>query len=210
MRYFFKLARIVSVISFYAVVFLIKPKMELIGRAADRVLKISGVDVECEGHLPGKPLIIMANHESFFDIPVLIRCFGYNIIWFARESLFKIPVFGRSLRKSGAIPVARNDPRRASFAILRALKKRAEGVMVIFPQGTRRHYRRFEKGGVIIAKKKGIPIVPVKIDGTRSVMAPNSWKINSGKVRVKVFDPIRVDDYNESEIELMVRERIYA
>ncbi len=210
MRDLFRLIKVVAGIAFYAVTYLIKKDRAIIKKAAEYVLRTSGVDVICKGCFLRKPFIIMANHESFFDIPALLHCCDFPIIWFARKELFDIPIFGVGLRISGAIAVDRNNVRRASFAILRALKNKSKEVMVIFPQGTRLHYKRFFKGGIVVAKRKGVPVVPVRISGSRDVLKPGSWRIKPGKIEVEVFEPIDVNRYNEDEIEALVREKIYA
>ena len=174
------------------------------------VLKISRVDVECRGSFPDKPFIIMANHRSYFDIFALFYCCEFHLVWFAKKELFKIPFFGRALEAANSIAVDRKNPRQSSFAILKALKLRGEDeVMVIFPQGTRKSQNVFKDGGVLIAKKKQIPIVPVKIEGSEYVLPEGSRRIKSGKICVNIFDKIDVSDYSIDEIERIMKEKIY-
>ncbi len=177
---------------------------------ASDILKLCRVEVECVGKFSDKPFIIMANHESYFDIFAMFYCCDFPLIWFAKKELFKIPVFGRALEKSNAIAVDRQNTKKSSIAIIKALKQRGEKeVMLIFPQGTRKNNEAFKKGGLLIAKKKHIPIVPVKIINSKNILPSNSWKIKSGKIKVRIFDKIDVDNYSEEEIEKMIREKVY-
>ncbi len=189
--------------------FLLSGRREIAEAFFSYVLRVSNVVVECKGRLAEGSYLIMANHESYFDVPALVACFGQRLIWFARSGLFRIPIFGKALKKSGAIAVERNDPRRAAFAILRSLKLSADASMVIFPQGTRWGYGRFERGGIVIAKKRKMKIVPVRIEGSKRVMAPGSLRINPGKIVVRIFEPIDPSGLSDDEIESKIRSFIY-
>jgi 1-acyl-sn-glycerol-3-phosphate acyltransferase len=177
---------------------------------ASEILKLSSVDVECRGTFPDRPFMIMANHESYYDIFALFYCCDFNLVWFAKKELFRLPFFGKALYKSNAIEVDRKNPKQASFAILKALKERSmDEVIVIFPQGTRKAPNAFKQGGLLIAKKKSIPIVPIKIENSKNILHPGSWKINSGKITVNIFDKIDVEKYSIEELEKIMREKIY-
>lgn len=190
--------------------FLKSDDWEMLRRWAKEILYICRVDVECNGQFPDKPFMIMANHESYFDIFAMFYCCDFRLVWFAKKELFRIPIFGEALKKSNAISVDRNNPKAASFAILKALKERSmDEVIVIFPQGTRKNPSEFKKGGLLIAKKKNIPIVPVKIKGSKDVLPSDSWKITSGKIVVNIFDKINVEQYAIEDLERMIREKVY-
>ena len=210
MKNFILWVRIIVKTVIYGIKFLRIDDRSILRRWAFDVLKISGVEVECRGEFPNRPFIIMANHESYFDIFSMFYCCDFNLVWFAKKELFNLPVFGRALKKSNAIAVDRNNPKRDSIAILRALKniKKDESI-VIFPQGTRKSYATFKKGGVLIAKKKNIPIVPVKISNSKNVLSSSSWRINPGKITVTVLDKIDVENRSADEIENIIRSELY-
>ncbi len=183
---------------------------KILKRWAAYILKISKVEVECVGSFPDLPFMILANHESYFDIFSLFYCCDFSLFWFAKKELFNIPFFGRALTKSNAIAVDRNNPKGASFAILRALKStKSDGAMVIFPQGTRKNPTAFKQGGLLIAKKKNMPIVPIKISNSKNILASNSWTINPGKITVNIFDKIDTEQYSIEELEKVIREKVY-
>ena len=159
-----------------------------------------------------KSYIYMSNHQSNFDIPVLLGHLKVQFRWLAKMELFKIPIFGRAMRKAGYISIDRNKRESAFKSLKNAACKIKSGVSVlIFPEGTRSRdgkIRPFKKGGFIMAIDSGAPIVPIVISGTRSIMTKGSIKINPGKVSVVVHQPIQTSAYTrETKEALMERVR---
>ena len=85
----------------------------LVARAwARSILFVSGIKVTVNGisHLgSGRSFIYMVNHQSNFDIPVLLGCLPVQFRWLAKAELFKIPLFGRSMRGCGYISIDRSN-----------------------------------------------------------------------------------------------------
>lgn len=159
-----------------------------------------------------KSYIYMSNHQSNFDIPVLLGHLKVQFRWLAKMELFKIPIFGHAMRKAGYISIDRNKRESAFKSLKNAARKIKSGVSVlIFPEGTRSRdgkIRPFKKGGFIMAIDSGAPIVPIVISGTRSIMTKGSIKINPGKVSVVVHQPIQTSVYTrETKEALMERVR---
>ncbi len=70
--------------------------------------------------------------------------------------------------------------------------------VMIFPEGTRSedgNLRPFKKGGFVMAVDTGVPIVPMILWGTRSIMAKGSWRINPGNVTLSIEKPIDTTGY---------------
>jgi 1-acyl-sn-glycerol-3-phosphate acyltransferase len=143
---------------------------------------------------PDQSCIYMANHQSNFDIPVLLAFLPVQFRWLAKEELFRIPVFGRSMRGCGYISIDRSD-RRSAF---KSLKLAAEAIrggvsVLIFPEGTRSvdgSIQAFKKGGFVLAIESGVPIVPVCIQGTHAIMPKGHLSIRPGPVTLKILAPI--------------------
>ena len=161
------------------------------------ILFVSGIKVDVEGLAnidPGKSYIYMANHRSNFDIPVLLGCLPIQFRWLAKAELFKIPIFGRAMQGAGYVKIDRTNRESAFKSIDEVAAKMKNGVSVmIFPEGTRSqdgNLKPFKKGGFVMAVDTGVPIVPVILRGTRSIMAKGSWRINPGKVTLSVEKPI--------------------
>jgi 1-acyl-sn-glycerol-3-phosphate acyltransferase len=161
------------------------------------ILFISGIDVSIDGLSnidPSQSYIYMSNHRSNFDIPVLLGCLPVQFRWLAKAELFKIPIFGRAMRGAGYVKIDRFNRESAFKSIDEVAAKMKNGVSVmIFPEGTRSEdgvLKPFKKGGFVMAVDSKVPIVPVILRGTRSIMAKGSWRIHSGNVTLSIEKPI--------------------
>lgn len=166
---------------------------------------------------PGRPTIIMSNHRSHFDIPVIFQAIDGTIRMIAKKELRRVPVFGRSLSATEFIFVDRSNHEQALKALARAREHMAGGIALwIAPEGTRSRTGRlqeFKKGGFMLAIQCGAEIIPVGIDGTERVLPPTDFfHLQRGEtVRVEVGEPIDASKYTpETREELMtlVRKRI--
>lgn len=169
---------------------------------ARSILLVARIKVQVKGleHIdPRRSYIFMANHQSNFDIPVLLGHLDVQFRWLAKAELFKIPIFGRGMRGCGYISIDRSDRRAAIESIRQAAQTIRNGTSVlIFPEGTRSYDGRiqeFKKGGFYLARKSGVPIVPVIIRGTWAVMPRNSLRIRPGRVAIEVKAPIETSRF---------------
>jgi 1-acyl-sn-glycerol-3-phosphate acyltransferase len=174
-------------------------------RVRVRVNGLSNID-------PHKSYIYMANHQSNFDIPVLLGHLPVQFRWLAKAELFKIPVFGRAMRGAGYVKIDRFSQNSAFESINEAAQKMKNGVSVmIFPEGTRSidgRIKAFKKGGFVMAVDSGVPIVPVVLRGTWTLMAKSSLRINHGDVEMEIAQPIDTIGYSrETKGDLMARVR---
>jgi 1-acyl-sn-glycerol-3-phosphate acyltransferase len=154
----------------------------------------------------------MSNHQSNFDIPVLLGHLNVQFRWLAKMELFKIPIFGHAMRKAGYISIDRNNREAAFESLKAAAHKIKSGVSIlIFPEGTRSRdgkMRPFKKGGFVMALDSGAPIVPIVLTGTRSIMTKGRFRINPGKVSMMIHQPIQTSEYTrETKDALMERVR---
>lgn len=141
--------------------------------------------------------MIVGNHQSQMDIPVIFYSLPIPFRIAAKDKLFRIPVFGWFLHKGKFIPIYRGN----SAAAIRALELTREilkqGVsMCIFPEGTRSADGKllpFKKGAFVLAIEHQLDILPVVITGTHEVMRKGSIHIDpSHQVRVRVLPPVSV------------------
>lgn len=176
------------------------------------------VRVEREAELdPRLSYVFLANHQSLFDIPLLLATVPGQVRMMAKRSLFRIPVFGWSLRAGGFIPIDRGDRSTARESFAAAMARVRGGVSILlFPEGTRSLTDRllpFQRGGFLLALKLGLPIVPVGLCGTRTVQRKGSLLIRPGRVTVRYGAPIAVSDFGlkgKRELVDVVREKIAA
>ncbi|HSM12634.1 MAG TPA: lysophospholipid acyltransferase family protein [Thermoanaerobaculia bacterium] len=161
------------------------------------VLAFSFVRLEVEG-LPGAGaegrFVYLANHQSLFDIPALLAAIPERVLFLAKASLFRIPIFGWAIRLGGFVPVDRGDKRRARESFGQALGRIGEGASVlIFPEETRTLDGRllpFRKGGMLLAAKSGLPAVPVGVEGTLQIQSRHSFLIRPRTVRIRFGEPV--------------------
>jgi 1-acyl-sn-glycerol-3-phosphate acyltransferase len=179
------------------------------------ILMVSRVHVSVKGLSniePDKSYVYMANHQSNFDIPVLLGYLPVQFRWLAKAELFKIPVFGRAMLGAGYVKIDRFNRQSAFASINKAARRMKDGVSVmIFPEGTRSKdgsIRQFKKGGFVMAIKSGVPIIPVVLRGTWPIMAKSSLRINRGDVEMEIAKPIDTSGYSmETKEELMEKVR---
>lgn len=167
------------------------------------VLWVSGIGVTVKGHkniLPGRSCIFMANHQSNFDIPVLIAALPVQFRWLAKAELFRIPVFGRGMKGCGYISIDRSNRKSAFESLNRAAATIRNGTSVlIFPEGTRSYDGRiqtFKKGGFVLTVDAGVPIIPIIIDGTRSIMPKGRKMITPCDVTLEIMPPVETTTYD--------------
>src|SRR4051812_11311621 len=99
--------------------------------------------------------VVMSNHQSHYDVPVLYYVLGGRMRMVAKKELFSLPVFGRALRDSGMIEVDRGNRERAIASLHTAQKQLEAGTHIwIAPEGTRSEtgdLGAFKKGGFVLA-----------------------------------------------------------
>ena len=178
----------------------IRPSQKLMRLAsrffARTMLFIAGVRLVVEGneaYLDGKSRIFVGNHQSAFDTPILIVALHGDIRFFAKRSLFRIPIFGRVLLRYGHVPVDRDQPRRAVGLMKEAITRHKQNSfsLAIFPEGTRSMDAKllpFRQGAMKMCARTGLPIVPFAIDGSLAIHRRGDKRVRSGSVRVK-FGP---------------------
>lgn len=152
---------------------------------------------------PSRSYIYMSNHQSNFDIPVLLAYLPVQFRWLAKVELFSIPVFGFAMRRAGYISIDRSDRKSAILSLRRAAEIIRGGVSVmIFPEGTRSrdgNIRPFKSGGFILAIDSGVPIVPVTVHGTFPIMPKDGLRIRPGNVVLEIQEPVETSGYTRKQ-----------
>ncbi len=178
-------------------------------RSADITLSVSGR----ENLASDEAFVVMSNHQSHYDIPVLFQALERRIRMVAKTELYKIPIFGKAMRAAGFVEVDRQNRDRAVAALRGAKAFLDAGTDIwIAPEGTRSESGRvgpFKKGGFHLALDAGARILPVSIDGTRHVLRVNDWRVDkSHHVQVVIGKPIDSTSYGrERRDELMAAVR---
>lgn len=168
-------------------------------RWAGRVLDRADVELHVQGTIPqqGGPFVVMSNHSSFYDIPVVYHLFGGRLRMVAKKELFDVPVFGRAIRDAGMVCVDRKNRQNAieSFAVARAQIRTGISIWIA-PEGTRSAdgtLGPLKKGGFVLALQTQRPILPITVRGTHRVLPRGSVRVRpSQRVEVLVHEPIEV------------------
>lgn len=132
------------------------------------------------------PAIVVANHESIWDPFVLGVATSREIHYMAKAELFRLRPLAAAMRALNAFPVERGVGDRA--AIGEAAQRLGRGELLgIFPQGTSKPERQngWHRGAARLALATGVPVVPVRLTGTR----PLPWRT---RIRVVVGEPLSV------------------
>ena len=166
------------------------------------IFKLFGIKVSVKGaeNIPqGINYVIVANHQSFLDINVVWHSIT-SASFMAKASLWKAPVFGWVLNRSGNIPIHTNPRKNAGLG--KILKKRLESNynIVVFPEGHRSedgHMFKFQNGIFRLAKEQHFDILPVTFINTGKILPKVKWAVYSGTVEMVVHPLIRYEDYAE-------------
>lgn len=178
------------------------------------ILKLAGVEVEVEGaedFVPDRPQIVVANHTSWFDVFAVAAHFPGAYHFVAKQELARIPIFGAAWIACGHIAIDRSDLSSAVASLERAAEKirKDDATIVMFPEGTRSptgELQPFKKGAFMLALKAGVPVVPMGIQGSRDVMPKHHWLVRPGRIRIRIGEPLSVDDYTVKKRDVLVRD----
>ena len=166
------------------------------------VLKLLRVKIDVTGieKIPQNTrFVLVGNHRSNFDPIITWLVFKrYDLAFISKESNFKIPVFGRIIRKCCYMAIDRENPRNAIKTINRAsnLIKSNEVSVAVYPEGTRNKEGNgllpFHNSVFKIAQKANVPIVIVGVSGTESIHKRTPWKRTH--VQLQVLDVINAEN----------------
>ncbi|NBB87375.1 MAG: 1-acylglycerol-3-phosphate O-acyltransferase, partial [Bacteroidetes bacterium] len=143
---------------------------------------------------PRHPYVVVSNHQSTIDIPLISRL-PIEMKWVVKKELMAIPGFGWMMQVAGDIPVDRADPESRSSVLTRARTKldRRCSVM-LFPEGTRSRdgrLLRYADGAFRLAIQAGVPVLPLVVEGTLDALPKNDWRFKQrAHLRLKVLPPV--------------------
>jgi 1-acyl-sn-glycerol-3-phosphate acyltransferase len=162
-----------------------------------------------------KSYVIVANHQSQYDIFVIYGWMPVDFRWVMKIQLKSIPFLGYACYKIGHIYIDRSNPEAAKASINAARDRIKDGTSIMFfPEGTRSVDGRlleFKKGAFKFALDMRLPILPVSIVNTRNVLPAKSLTLFPGKAKLVIHDPIDISGHSEEtigEIMNMARRRI--
>lgn len=149
--------------------------------------------------------VICANHESMADI-IALYYLGHPFKWISKHSLFFVPLMGWAMWMAGYIPLKRGQ----KDSILKCMETAADwlrrGVSIaMFPEGTRSvdgRVKAFKDGAFRLSVDQGVPILPVALEGPRTLLNKGSWIFApKAHLKVRVGEPIFPNGNSAEEIE---------
>jgi len=154
------------------------------------------VEIEGAEHIdPNQSYVVVANHQSQYDIPLIYGFCGLDLRWVMKAEIGKLPFIAQGCRAIGHIFIDRGNPEQARASINTAVARLPPGTGVLFfPEGTRSRSGElinFRKGAFRVAVDRRLPVLPMTVVGTRELLEPGSLRIRPGCARLVVHPPIR-------------------
>lgn len=154
--------------------------------------------------------VFVANHQGVFDIFLIYGYLGHNFKWMMKSSLKKIPFVGTACKFAGHIMVERSSRASIKHTMQHAHKTLQGGMsLVVFPEGTRcndGHLHSFKRGAFMLAEELSLPVVPLTIDGSFSLLPKSGINIHPGRVTLTIHKPITPPEDGKYDMELLMKE----
>jgi 1-acyl-sn-glycerol-3-phosphate acyltransferase len=152
---------------------------------------------------PGESFVLMSNHQSLYDVPVIYQALDRRIRMVAKKELFRVPVWGRAMHGAGFISLDRQSRERSRKTLLASADILRTGTSIwIAPEGTRSKdgsLGPFRRGGFHLALQSGCRILPITIVGTRAVLPAKGARVTDGcRVKVVIHPPIDPREFGEA------------
>lgn len=169
-------------------------------------LTVGGTTLEVRGleHLkPGQAYVVVSNHESNWDPPVVIGGLPDLVLRFVlKTQLLKVPIFGQALRRTGNIAVDRRQSGADVKRLQAGMSERDPDVSILFfAEGNRARdgsYRDFKMGAFATALDVKLPILPIAVAGTFAIWPAGTFWLNPAPVVLEIGAPIPVEGFGGS------------
>jgi 1-acyl-sn-glycerol-3-phosphate acyltransferase len=138
------------------------------------------------------PLIVVSNHASDFDPPILSCAVGRPVAFMAKDSLFRVPGLSQAIQLYGAYPVRRGTSDRKALQLAMGYLE-SGWAAGIFLGGTRTADARIDdpkQGAAWIAAMLQVPLLPVSLYGTERILVKGAALPHRVPVTVRIGDPI--------------------
>ncbi len=170
------------------------------------LMKVFGATVDVEGYenLPEKgPVVFVANHQGYGDIPVLYSVLDkFQFGFLAKTDLSHIPGYSAWMLDFHTLFLERGNSREALKTINEAVELLNNGFSIlVFPEGTRSHgnpMRAFKKGSLKLATKAGVPVVPITLSNTYTYFESQGY-FKGNHAKMIIHKPIETKDLSRHE-----------
>jgi 1-acyl-sn-glycerol-3-phosphate acyltransferase len=184
--------------------------VEWLYRTAMRValfgVKLIGVKVDVIGRErfdPSGTYIYMCNHVSNLDPPIVVPLIPRRTSVLVKKEVFRIPILSKAMLMARFVPVDRRNRDAAIASVHEATEVMKSGVnMTVFPEGTRSPDGKllpFKKGPFHLAQESGVPVLPMTIYGTETLLPKGTFAIKPGIATLVFHAPIDPRGYADRE-----------
>jgi 1-acyl-sn-glycerol-3-phosphate acyltransferase len=160
-------------------------------------------DVVGRERLPAEPSVVVANHGSYLDGPLMFAALPSRFGFVIKKEVLGIPLAGLALRRLGHEFVDRFDQVGRTRDVRRILKAAVDGVSVaFFPEGTfdeKPGLARFHRGAFVMAIRAGMPVVPIVIHGARAALPAGRWLPRRVRLVVEILEPLEPPDAGDPD-----------
>ncbi|MFN4216994.1 MAG: lysophospholipid acyltransferase family protein [Brevinematales bacterium] len=139
-----------------------------------------------------RPYLILMNHASMFDIPLLYAVYPQKIQWISKESIFSIPLWGKIMQVLGCISLEREKLKSAKASLEKAVRGDKNASIAMFPEGTRTpngEIQRFKRGFVYIFRNTSYDILPITFNGLFSFCPKHRFAVDPRQPIEVIFHP---------------------
>lgn len=189
-------AFVLPAVALVAVAPRLSTRRRIVRLAAAGMFCLTGTRLTVRGlsHIPAEPCVIVANHASYLDGPILTAALPPRFGFVIKREITRVPLAHFLLRRIGSEFVERNDTHKSAADARRILQKaRAQESLAFFPEGTFKReagLRRFHNGAFAAAIKGQIPVVPVVIRGSRRMLPAAQGLPRPGRIEVIIKAPL--------------------
>jgi len=166
-------------------------------------LRVSGIE-----HLDSlSPFVIVVNHLSLIDIPILYGWLPLDLKWVMKKEVRRIPLIGPGCAMLGHIFLDRGN-HDAAVRELQQLKHtlRPGTSILFFPEGTRSRtgqLQPFKLGAFHLARDLELPILPITIVGSDRILHPDTMDLYPGSAEMIIHPPIGREEVRSSSPEAL-------
>jgi len=178
-------------------------------------LKILGGRVEIEGaeHLAERPAILVANHQTNYDVLFAGAIYPRQTVVIGKKELLKTPLFGTFFAATGNVLIDRANHQNAVAGLDKAVEAvRSRGLSIwLFPEGHRSRgagLRPFKKGAFHMAIAAGVPVIPIVFSSTDRLINARAKRAPGGLLRIHVLPPVSTEGLAASDAEAL-KDRVH-
>lgn len=158
---------------------------------------------------PGKAYVVISNHQSMLDIP-LLHTLPFDFRWVSKSEVKQMPLIGWTLRMRNDIYIQRGDSGSAKKMMIKGKDILDAGLCVyIFAEGTRSKDGRiadFKEGAFMLARYAKAEILPVVVDGSWEIVHTGSWRLqHPARITLSIQPPVKPERKSTKDLAEEVR-----